>query len=197
MKNTDTRVRYTKDILKKSLLELLKNKKIDKITVKELCEKAQINRGTFYLHYSAPNDLLYEIEKDFMANHSELFTDYMTKASLHQNDRGMDKLQALFQVTSENIELCKIIFGPNGDYRFQEKIKKQMKQETIRHWSVEFPEYKIEHLEYIFDYVFSGSMSLIFNWINDNDEQKITVEQLANRLDRLGHYAHLAIKEFN
>lgn len=197
MKKTDTRVQYTKKVLQDALLEILKNKNIDRVTVKEICEKANINRGTFYLHYSTPNDLLMEIENNFMSEHVILFTDYMTDASHKKNDRGMDKLQALFQITLENIELCRIIFGPNGDYRFQEKIKKQMEQDIIRHWSVEFPEYKMEHLEYVFDYVFSGSMSLIFNWINDNDEQKITVEQLANRLDRLGHYAHLAIKEFN
>ena len=195
MKNTDTRVRYTKDVLKKSLLEILKTKRIDRVTVKELCEKAQINRGTFYLHYSTPNDLLYEIEKDFMKDHSELFTGYMVEASHKKNDEGIDKLQALFKITLENADLCSIIFGPNGDPRFTERIKKNMKPEILEHWSVEFPKYDKKHLEYIFDYVFSGSMSIINNWMND--QESISIEQLANRLDRLGHYCHLAIQEFN
>ena len=196
MKNTDTRVQYTKKVLQEALLETLETKRIDRVTVKEICEKAQINRGTFYLHYSTPNDLLMEIENNFMKDHSELFTQYMVDASHKKNDVGIDKLQELFRVTLENIELCQIIFGPNGDNRFNERIKKQMKPEIIKHWQTEFPEYKKEHLEYIFDYVFSGSMSLIFGWIDENNKQTISVEQLANRLDRLGHYAHLAIKEF-
>ena len=195
MKKTDTRVQYTKKVLQNALLEILKNKKIDRVTVKEICEKAQINRGTFYLHYSTPNDLLYEIENTFMEGHNLLFNEYMFGASHDKRSESINKLQLLFQTILENMELCQVIFGPNGDYRFNERIKKDLKPEIIEHWSVEFPEYKKEHLEYIFDYVYNGSMSLILNWMNDENKNE-TVEQLANRLDRLGHYCHLAIKEF-
>ncbi|MBQ6035886.1 MAG: TetR family transcriptional regulator, partial [Lachnospiraceae bacterium] len=62
----DTRVRYTKEVLKKALLDLLKTKPISKVTIKELCEAAGLNRGTFYLHYYEPNDVLKEIEEDFL-----------------------------------------------------------------------------------------------------------------------------------
>ncbi|MBP5168957.1 MAG: TetR/AcrR family transcriptional regulator, partial [Oscillospiraceae bacterium] len=66
MENLDTRVRYTKSVLKESLLQLLKDKPITKVTIKELCETAKLNRGTFYLHYNEPNDVLREIEKEFV-----------------------------------------------------------------------------------------------------------------------------------
>ena len=39
-------------VLKQSLLKLLKEKPVNKITVKEVCELAQLNRATFYAHYS-------------------------------------------------------------------------------------------------------------------------------------------------
>jgi len=51
MENLDNRVRYTKTVLQQALLKLLQTKHIDKITIKELCQEAKINRGTFYLHY--------------------------------------------------------------------------------------------------------------------------------------------------
>ena len=51
-KKKDRRVKYTKKALKNSLIDSLKEKTIEKITVKELCEKADVNRGTFYSHYS-------------------------------------------------------------------------------------------------------------------------------------------------
>ena len=197
MKAMDTRVRYTKDVLQKALLKILKAKSIDRVTVKEICEEAKINRGTFYLHYSTPNDLLQEIENDFMEKHFGNFSTYMEKSGQKKNDIAIKDLQVLFQAVLENIELCKIIFGHHGNYRFAERIKRDFKEDIIKTWQNEFPNYKKEHLDYIFDYVFTGSMSLMLNWIDeDTNKPKISVEQLANRLDRLGHYAHLAIQEF-
>ena len=49
--NIDRRVMRTKTLLIHSLSTLMKQKNIKDITVKELCELADINRGTFYLHY--------------------------------------------------------------------------------------------------------------------------------------------------
>ena len=49
---TDARVKYTKMVLKKALLELMQHKPVNKITVKEICERAELNRATFYAHYS-------------------------------------------------------------------------------------------------------------------------------------------------
>src|SRR5699024_5578943 len=50
-KRIDRRKQYTRKVLKESLIELLKNKPIATISVKALCEKADINRSTFYAHY--------------------------------------------------------------------------------------------------------------------------------------------------
>ena len=52
MEKKDARKRYTQMVLKQSLLKLLKEKPVNKITVKEVCELAQLNRATFYAHYS-------------------------------------------------------------------------------------------------------------------------------------------------
>lgn len=196
MKNTDTRVRYTKDVLQKALIKKLKEKSINQITVKELCDEAEINRGTFYLHYSTPNDVLIEIENKFIEENFYSFNTYMEESSTNRTPTTINNLQQLFISTMRNIELFKVLIGPNGNYKFAERIKRNFKKDIINSWATEFPEYKLEHLEYIYDYVISGSMSLVLNWIDDDSKTKLTPEQLANRLDRLGHYAHLAIKEF-
>ena len=46
----DRRTRYTRQTIKDTFLELLKQKSFTKITVTEICKNAEINRGTFYLH---------------------------------------------------------------------------------------------------------------------------------------------------
>ena len=61
------RIELTKRLLKESPLELLQKKDIDKISVRELCEKAGINRTTFYRHYGCPHDVLTQIEDDLIA----------------------------------------------------------------------------------------------------------------------------------
>ena len=48
---SDHRVRVTKLMLRKAFTELLSKKPLQSISVKELCELAGINRGTFYTHY--------------------------------------------------------------------------------------------------------------------------------------------------
>src|SRR5574344_1335446 len=63
--NMDYRIRCTKCILREKLLEILNDKKIENITVTEICKKADINRATFYKYYKDNFDLLDTIKDDF------------------------------------------------------------------------------------------------------------------------------------
>ena len=66
---TDRRVRKTKSQLRLALMELLVEKSAKNISVRELAERADINRGTFYIHYRDVGDLLQRLE-DEMADHA-------------------------------------------------------------------------------------------------------------------------------
>ena len=59
----DARVRYSKMIIQSNFVSLLKQKPMNKITVKELCEMADINRATFYKYYMDFYDLMEKIEE--------------------------------------------------------------------------------------------------------------------------------------
>ena len=63
-KKQDRRTRYTRQTIKDTFLELLKQKSFTKITVTEICKNAEINRGTFYLHYYDIYDVLSDIFND-------------------------------------------------------------------------------------------------------------------------------------
>ena len=63
-KKTDRRVRKTKSQLKTGLAQLMREKSIREITVKELVDAVDINRSTFYLHYSDIPGLLAEVENE-------------------------------------------------------------------------------------------------------------------------------------
>ncbi len=77
----------------KALILLLNKKEYEFITVKEICEKAGVNRSTFYLHYDTIDDLLQEsIEnsnKEFMSYFSE-------NNKFFENFNQMDKSELIF-----------------------------------------------------------------------------------------------------
>ncbi|MCR4942973.1 MAG: TetR/AcrR family transcriptional regulator [Clostridium sp.] len=76
------RVLYTQKVIKESLLELLKEKNIHKVTVTDICKKADINRGTFYSHYKDAHDLLNSMENEFFDTAYNFVKDYSDDALL-------------------------------------------------------------------------------------------------------------------
>lgn len=51
-------------VLRESMLDLLKNKSLNQISITELCKAADINRNTFYKHYSTPYEIIREMEDE-------------------------------------------------------------------------------------------------------------------------------------
>lgn len=76
---TDARVRYTKMIIRQCFFRLLRQKSISKITVKEICELAQINRSTFYKYYADPYDLLEKLEEEAILGITQMIDEYPQK----------------------------------------------------------------------------------------------------------------------
>ena len=63
---TDRRIKRTRYLLVHALTSLMLKKSIKDITVKELCESVDINRGTFYLHYKDIYDMLEQTEQGLL-----------------------------------------------------------------------------------------------------------------------------------
>ena len=72
---TDARVRYTVHMIQNVFLELLKEKPVAKITVKEICGHAEINRSTFYKHYQDVYDLMEKLENEAVEAFEKLLDD--------------------------------------------------------------------------------------------------------------------------
>ncbi len=73
------RVRYTRMVLRETLLSLLQQYPLNKITVSRICEQADVNRSTFYLYYKDAYDLLDQIETELVEQISQALegTSYM------------------------------------------------------------------------------------------------------------------------
>ena len=189
MKNPDTRVRYTRKALRNALLELLKEKSIDRITVKEICERAELNRGTFYLHYESPIALLREIETEFAAQSTAFLKAFWTEG------RQVSFMEALISSVRENTDLYLILLGPNGDPAFLDGQLNSIRAYVLDQWQEEFPQFSREHLDFIYDFVMEGSMRLMRNWLQGGSG--ITATEFTHRLERLGHHALMAVADFS
>ncbi|MCY8607481.1 TetR family transcriptional regulator, partial [Bacillus sonorensis] len=65
-KQTDRRINRTKRMIRDALSELMEEKAFEEITVTDMTKKADINRGTFYLHYQDKYDLLDQSEEEII-----------------------------------------------------------------------------------------------------------------------------------
>lgn len=107
MRSIDARVRYTRLIIEQSFLELLREKPVNKITVTELCEKAQINRATFYKHYLDIPDLMEKIEEGLFDQIRESFGSEKIKLQAF--------LVKMMHYTRENQDRFMALGGDHGD----------------------------------------------------------------------------------
>ncbi|TAH79409.1 TetR/AcrR family transcriptional regulator [Bacillus subtilis] len=72
MAKVDRRVAKTREALKKAVIELMNEKNFDEITIQDIAEQANLNRGTIYLHYQDKYDLLDKLIESHMKELSEM-----------------------------------------------------------------------------------------------------------------------------
>lgn len=62
IEKVDKRIRRTKKILTEALIDILKEKNVEDITVSELAKRADVTRTTFYQYYRDPVDMLEQLQ---------------------------------------------------------------------------------------------------------------------------------------
>ena len=164
MVNKDRRIRKTKDVLKKSLIALMGEKSINSITVKELCEKADINRGTFYLHYKDVFHMLEEIEK-------ELYEEFQDMILSHEisPDKIETKpiLEDIFTFIEKNSDFCMVVLCERGDMCFVKKIVSIIYEKGYSDWSNIFKKNDKDLFDKYYSFILYGAIGLIDYWLKN------------------------------
>lgn len=104
---TDKRILKTKKALKQTLMELIREKPFRKITVKEICDKANTSRITFYTYYDDKYDLLGDLVRDFEREIYERY-DELQKDNNAGNDpiiRQQNIMDAIFDIQDRYMEV--------------------------------------------------------------------------------------------
>lgn len=113
------RTQYTRRAMQDALVELLADKPIGRITVKELCDRADVNRSTFYAHYDGIEDLLHDIENDTI--------DWVSGALeqlLEQPDPDSMRhiVEHICRYIADNRSHLRILMSPKADVGFQQQL---------------------------------------------------------------------------
>ena len=165
--DNDSRVKRTKKLIRKGLAELAKKKSINKITVKELTDLIEINRGTFYLHYKDIFDLVESIENSLYDEFNEIIKTVNPQTIL---ETPLDILERFCVFISENADAFVMLIGENGDANFVYRIGTVMNDAVFELFSSIYPEMDSERYSFTYEYCKYGSVGLIRCWIIENHD---------------------------
>lgn len=168
--------KMTRKIFQDTLLELLRDNHISEISVKGLCQAADLNRSTFYAYYQNQMDILREIEESTYADvHSFIMS------GIHP-DRKTESERIFVQLLNyikEKQSLFLILLGQNGSADFQNKLMELTEQASdVRGIN---PAVKSSWKEiYVRLYRIAGCTRVIESWIRQGCAQP--VEEMAKLL---------------
>lgn len=167
--NVERRIRKTNKALGEALIALLKEKKLNEISVCELTDRADINRGTFYLHYKNIYDLLYQMEANLLKELNTRITRYKISEIRQCPYLILEEFYCLLQ---EHSDFFQAMLYVNDGSCFANNLK-QLLLENYRIAA-------LQHLEYsdvLVAFITSGCEGLIRYWLENGFRE--TPKQLA------------------
>lgn len=182
-KKEDQRSILTKRLIKESFAKLLKDYPSDKISVSKLCEKAEINRGTFYLYYKDIYDLRYRMANDYLEDVKASIFTLLNKKNNTSTLADHEMILELLNYLYENKLFTSALLGNNFDKRLVDEISNIGKSIVLLIYPNVFKNKEPYEYDNFYLYVSSGSIALIIRWVRSN--YKESIESLATTLERL------------
>lgn len=171
----------------KALLELLDRKDLEYISVKEICDKAGVNRSTFYLHYENIGDLLEESIQYVIDDFVSIFKNNPQSFISKMNDCPVEELYLItpqylspfLEYIKNNKRIFMTVLKNSGSFRLDKAYADMFKYVFLPI----FKRMKIsdKNAKYIVSYHIHGLMAIVTEWINgdcsDPDEYIIELMQ--------------------
>jgi AcrR family transcriptional regulator len=180
----DLRVRRTRKLLQEALMELTVEKGFAAVTVRDITERAMVNRSTFYRHYVDKYDLLEQYMTRLGESVSEAAA-IVEKANPGTPEKVPPGLLVLIKHVQEYADFYRIMLGQNGDPLFTQRFR-QMSENRYRHLFTLFggeSDPKAPPIDMKLNYISCAGIGAILWWL-END-QPCTPEQLAIWLGQL------------
>ncbi len=170
-KSLDRRAKMTRAILKQSLIELMKDKQLHEISIKSICEAADINRSTFYHHYNSQYELFDDIFNDTV---TDIYA--IVEKNIQNTDWLKDVLSESFEYLENDRDTVLVILGQNSCIGMGGKLSKFLE----RFFALNSDSASSSYLAL---FLGSGIISIVWEWLNK--EERIPAKQLAETVTNL------------
>lgn len=159
----DARIIKTRKYLKEALLSLLSTSNLSDINVARLCNKAEINRSTFYAHYKN----VLELYEEIVNKYNDTVCNYIYKIYTTRNE-NTDHVVDFIKYTEKNSELFMFIFKNSNSMEKNNPSYKRLE-------NVFKEKYKGINLNpsYIINYFIYAGGSILYTWIKNGKKEKI------------------------
>lgn len=177
----DKRALRTRRLLQNRLVNKLLEKELPHITVRELAEAANVNRGTFYLHYQNINELYQALETSVVGEITALVQPLLP---LTDSAQVFNVTQSVLRYIKDNLDPCQALFRTDGT-AFVRHLLIANRPTLQEVWAV-FPTQTEIGREYAYDYVVHGFAGIIRKWMDGGmqehpDMVSIIVQELVSR----------------
>lgn len=177
----DRRVQRTHRLLKQGLAELMLEKNFKDISVKEITDRVQLNRSTFYLHFADTHELLYRLENDTLAEVKEMIL-------AHSEEIVMDRslipvFGPLLDYITSNYRVCDALFNHSVSDNFTKEIYEIFYTYGVYLIHQKYPHAPKNILDCTVHFLIYGLIGLLRKWFDhEMSISKQEMLQLANRL---------------
>lgn len=171
---TDARVRYTRMRIKDAFLACLAEKPVSKVTVKEICDMAEINRATFYKHYTDPFDLLEKLEDEALA--------WLEKA-IEEDKFQQGVLLTVLRRLSDTGNPYAALTSANGDPGFAGRVSGLFYQKYRPQMAQWLPGRTKDEQTAVYLFIVGGCSRLLTGWMQDG--KKTPPEEVAAQLETM------------
>ena len=157
--NLDRRTKKTQKAIKEAFLYLLQQKPINKITISEITDRADIGRGTFYIHYTDIFDLQNKIIDETIADLERIFD------TAYPEKEGEDFAvisERLIQYIAQHRQLFEIFYSSSDENRLTMLIKKIFIKKIIEQENLKYNDPKDQIEVYFF---IAGITGVLTDWI--------------------------------
>lgn len=191
----DRRVRKSKRAIKQAFIQLLKENNLDRITIQQISDLADVNRGTFYLNYEDKYALLDEMENEQIEKIKGFVDIRKMDLSTKTSDRFIEDFA--------NKIIKNVITHIEHNREFYQVILNLERKSQIEEQLADIVRSNIKHLignkdnvfgipeNYYLSYVVGSMMSMIKYWVSD--ENRVSVEELVNYVSTIASTGPLSI----
>lgn len=177
-KKPDRRVMKTKKAIRNALAELLIEQDIENITVKDIADKADINRKTFYNYYVSVFQVVDEIENEISQKFNDTLSDISTNDVLNDPKIVFDRIN---EIISDDSQFYEYLFRMENNQGLVTRLSDRLIKQTTS----SLTEMGIEKTNAIIisDFYITGMIKAYKNWVNS--DKAVTLETIADTLSVL------------